>query len=233
MCLNYLRISKNMQGLILLFILVSCGQKNGTSVQNKTHQVAIEIILDNESLKDSLAIQLKDISMERFEWKNHLVLFGNDRDTSGLQNLIHKTGIEAKVKRYNSPFYVFERASRCRNTCAPKPWKNYLLTANLVSDTALQQEYLNYHNTQFEVWPEVAQGFCNADFQQLLVYKSGRQLMLVISIPAGKTLEELNPKTVENNPRVIEWNNIMSKYQEGIEGASPGETWVFLDKIEE
>jgi hypothetical protein len=77
----------------------------------------------------------------------------------------------------------------------------------------------------------VSQEFCNADFQRLLVYKNGRQLMLVISIPKGKTLDELNPKTIENNPRVVEWNKIMSKYQEGIEGTKPGETWVFFEQV--
>jgi hypothetical protein len=55
--------------------------------------------------------------------------------------------------------------------------------------------------------------------------------MLVISIPKGGSLDKLNPKTTENNPRVDEWNKIMSKYQEGIPGTKPGEVWVFLNEI--
>ena len=55
--------------------------------------------------------------------------------------------------------------------------------------------------------------------------------MLVISIPKGESLDKLNPKTTENNPRVDEWNKIMNKYQEGIEGTKPGETWVFFKKL--
>jgi hypothetical protein len=54
--------------------------------------------------------------------------------------------------------------------------------------------------------------------------------MLVISIPKGENLEKLNPKTTENNPRVEEWNTIMRKYQEGLEGTRPGEKWVELRK---
>jgi hypothetical protein len=30
---------------------------------------------------------------------------------------------------------------------------------------------------------------------------------------------------------VDEWNKIMSKYQEGIEGTKKGETWVFLKNV--
>jgi hypothetical protein len=63
------------------------------------------------------------------------------------------------------------------------------------------------------------------------VYKNGRQLMLVISIPKGANLDELNPKTTENNPRVDGWNARMKKYQEGVEGTKKGETWVFLKNI--
>jgi hypothetical protein len=54
---------------------------------------------------------------------------------------------------------------------------------------------------------------------------------LVISIPKGASLDKLNPKTTENNPRVEEWNKIMSKYQEGIEGTKKGDTWVFLSQV--
>jgi L-rhamnose mutarotase len=103
------------------------------------------------------------------------------------------------------------------------------MTANLVEDTVLQAEYMDYHARQPELFPEVAQGFCNASFQQVLVFRNGRQLMLVISIPAGEKLDDLNPKTMENNPRVDDWNAIMAHYQEGIEGTPPGTTWVVLE----
>lgn len=89
-----------------------------------------------------------------------------------------------------------------------------------------------YHQTQFEKWPEISRGFCNAEFQRLAIFKNERQLMLIISIPKGKKLDDLNPKTTENNPRVEEWNAIMKKYQEGIEGAKPGEVWVFFKTID-
>ena len=126
--------------------------------------------------------------------------------------------------------YAFDR-EKCSDHSVADEWDNILLTANLVKDDRLQQEYVQFHETQYEKWPEVSRGFCNASFQQLLVFKNGRQLMLVISIPKGKSLDELNPKTTENNPRVNEWNALMKKYQEGIPGTSPGEVWVFLKPI--
>jgi hypothetical protein len=128
--------------------------------------------------------------------------------------------------------YAFNK-EKCDDKTISNEWDNILLTANLVKNNKLQKEYLDYHATQFQNWPEVAKGFCNASFQQLLVYKKDKQLMVVISIPKGASLDELNPKTTENNPRVDEWNALMKKYQEGIEGTKPGEVWVFLKKMDE
>jgi hypothetical protein len=53
----------------------------------------------------------------------------------------------------------------------------------------------------------------------------------VISIPKGESLDKLNPKTTENNPKMDEWNRMMKKYQQGIDGTKKGETWVFLKKL--
>lgn len=164
-----------------------------------------------------------------FRWKTHFVVYGKGLN-SALGDSLKMRFPEAELKQYDDLFYEFNR-SYCTDTTTAKDWEHILLTANLVADTTLQNEYLKYHATQFKEWPEVSKGFCNASFQQLLLFKNGRQLMLVISIPKGKTLDELNPKTTENNPRVNEWNKLMSKYQEGIAGTTKGETWVFFNSI--
>lgn len=222
---------KYLFGVFFVLLMISCNPKKSQSISKMTNRVAIEFVLENEAVADSLKELLKEIPMELYGWKNHLVLFGDSSDTVGVGQLVAQFGLSVKTKQYITPLYIFDKSCNCTDTTTQKPWKNYLLTANLVKDTNLQKEYVEYHNSQFEKWPEVAKGFCNADFQQLLVYRNGRQLLLVISIPADKTLDELNPKTVENNPRVDEWNKIMSKYQEGIEGTEEGEVWVFLEPV--
>lgn len=231
------KISQLFSGLIFLFLFFSCnhaGRKPSgeNDLKSGKYRVALELILEDEALKDSLLDQIGGMALDYYQWKNHIVLFGEAEDTLGMNSMIRQSGINLEIKRYDTPMYVFDREKHCGDSTVAKPWTDYLLTANLVADSAMQQEYMHYHEVQFKEWPDVAQGFCNADFQQLLVFRNGRQLLLVISIPADKTLDELNPKTEENNPRVVEWNKMMSKYQEGIEGASPGETWVFLSQAE-
>lgn len=223
-------------GIFLLTMLGSCSQapKKVASEQEKTsgnYRVAIELILNDSTSVDSLLQNLKGTKLDKYQWKNRIVLFGEAADTAGVSQLISQSGVSLKIKHYDMPMYIFDRSEHCGDSTVAKPWKDYLLTANLVADSTMQQEYMHYHKVQFKEWPEVAKGFCNAKFQQLLTFRNDRQLLIVISIPADKTLDELNPKTEENNPRVVEWNKLMSKYQEGIEGTKPGETWVFLNQV--
>ncbi len=174
--------------------------------------------------------QSRDGTVQVYNWNNHYVSFGIFKDTAAMKSQINFQFPGVTTKIYTDMFYVFDQGL-CKEKNIASKWSNIILTANLAADEKLQNEYLNYHATQFEKWPEVSKGFCKADFQQLLLYRNGRQLMLVISIPKGSSLDELNPKTTENNPRVDEWNALMKKYQEGIEGTKPGEVWVFLKPI--
>ncbi|RRB02444.1 L-rhamnose mutarotase [Larkinella rosea] len=160
-----------------------------------------------------------------YQWQNRYVIFDKVQDVSVLTSRLRSAFPTATVKTYYDLFYEFNR-SRCDSGPTNGEWDHTILTANLVADETLQKEYLADHATQFEKWPEVSNGFCNAQFQQLLLFKNGRQLMLVISIPKGERLDKLNPKTTENNPRVDAWNARMKRYQEGIPGTKPGEVWV-------
>ena len=204
-------------------------------VINHEQPVIIELIAGKNKLID--VQKLKEVLKENdvdenaiYQWQNHYVVFEKVKDAAVLRGNIQDALPDIQTKVYYDAFYEFNR-KHCSDTTTAREWDHIILTANLVVDPKLQKEYLNYHATQFEKWPEVSKGFCHANFQRLLVYKTGRQLMLVISIPKGESLDKLNPKTKENNPRVGEWNKIMSKYQEGIEGTKPGETWVFFKPV--
>jgi len=215
-------------------LLQSATPKTGLVI-NEEHPELIELILKPGSKLDLPKLRLLLAANEMdsaalYQWQNHYVYFGKVNDLSVMQGRLQNNFPQVEVKAYYDMFYEYRKRKHCSNTAEAKEWKHILLTANLVADPKLQQEYLDAHATQFVKWPDVSNGFCRADFQQLLLFRNGRQLMLVISIPKDKTLDELNPKTVANNPKMVEWNKIMGKYQEGIEGTKKGEVWVFLEK---
>jgi hypothetical protein len=204
-------------------------------VINKEQPVIIELVTsDSSSLNlEKLYEVLTKFKIDKsalYQWQNHMVIFDKIQDIYSVTEKLKAVFPSIRVKTYNDLFYEFNRKN-CPDQSNSTEWSHIILTANLVKDKKKQKEYLDHHATQFEKWPEISNGFCNANFQQLLLFKNERQLMLVISIPKGESLDKLNPKTVENNPRVNDWNNIMKQYQEGIIGTKPGETWVFLQPI--
>lgn len=213
--------------LTVLTLLVSCTQKS------TQYPSIIEIINKGEKrLPMSELIHFcKENKLDTnaiYEWNKHWVLYSNFTDIEATKVHLEKQFPNVEVKVYERPFYVFDRKKCSKNDVATE-WTNIIMSANLVQDTVKQHQYMEYHRTQFEKWPEVSNGFCNAGFQQLLVFRSGRQLMLVISIPKGEKLDELNPKTTENNPRVDQWNALMSKYQVGIDDAPAGTAWIVFE----
>ena len=165
-----------------------------------------------------------------FEWQNHWLIYGELKDVRDIKTKLETQYPRLTIKLYDKPFYNFNR-QKYSNEKPAGEWDHIIMTANLVQDTVKQKEYLKFHRTQFEKWPEVSRGFYHASFQQVLVFRNGRQLMLVISIPKGESLDKLNPKTTENNPRVNNWNSIMSHYQEGIEDAPKGTTWIVFNTV--
>ncbi|MEL1239979.1 L-rhamnose mutarotase [Flavobacterium flavipallidum] len=204
-------------------------------LQEMPKSVVIELVgkdFDIEKIKSTIK-GFRIVGEELYQWENHLVIYGLMNQPERTKRKLALAFPDLQIKIYENPVYDFQNFERCPGVKPASEWENIVLTANLVDNPKMQQEYLDYHKTQFEKWPEIAKGFCNADFQQLQVFKNGRQLMLVISIPKGEDLDKLNPKTSENNPRVDEWNALMKKYQTGIEDAKAGETWIFLKKLEE
>ncbi len=166
-----------------------------------------------------------------YQWQNRVVFFGKVQDVFVMRERFKQQFPQAKLQTYDDYFYEFNRSNCGEKIQESQAVKHIILTANLVANPQKQQAYLDFHAKQLKEWPEVAQGFCKADFQQLLIYKNGRQLLLIISIPANETLDHLNPRTTENNPKMVAWNNQMKQFQEGIEGTKPDETWVFFEPI--
>ncbi|MCX2476640.1 L-rhamnose mutarotase [Pedobacter sp. MC2016-05] len=203
--------------------------------QAEDKTVVFELIFKDDHLPgnqalDEFAKENNLLTSAIYKWSNRLVIYTSSLKVESLQQTLKRLNA-TEVKLYDDIFYDFNR----EKNCGEKPvaeWDNVILSANLVEDEKMQKEYLDYHKTQFEKWPEISKGFCNAEFQRLAIFKNGRQLILIISIPKGKNLDDLNPKTTLNNPKVDEWNGIMKKYQEGIVGTKPGEVWVFFKPIE-
>ncbi len=200
--------------------------------ENRKKEWVIELVVDTgredytEHIHSLLHARQIDTT-NLLKWKNRYAII-NLQDTlkEMLVNELQEDKI-GEVSVYEDIIYRFRR-SDCNEVSEKLKLKQYLLTVNLVDDAHKQKEYLEHHSTQAANWPEVVKGFCQEGFQKIDIYKKGRQLMLLISIPQNMDLEQMSRDNARNNPGVAEWDELMSTYQEGISGTRPGEKWVMF-----
>ena len=175
-------------------------------------------------IKDFFAKQGAD-SSQVYRWKDYILLMTDDEIGKKISSAWVANYPAISYKLFNDLFYTFDR-SNC-GTEKVKDIDFVLLTAQLVDDKSKQEAYFEAHKNQTKEWPEVAAGFCKAGFDEVLVYRNGRQLMLYISFPKGQDFKTIDQLTIRDNPRVMEWNKLMGTYQEGIPGTGVNETWIF------
>jgi hypothetical protein len=128
---------------LLLLVLLSVAAIHVSAQEKKTG--VIEIIStgginEEEKIKDFfLTSDMVDLA-NVYHWKNHFVYYSESYDF--WYNVIRTKFRHCTVKLYKNPFYDFER-SRCDNKTVATEWDHIILTANLVKNPKLQQEYLN------------------------------------------------------------------------------------------
>lgn len=218
-------------GLVLLLWLLSLG----SHAQNASNTSVLQ--LQDMTGKPLPPAKLQALCQQQglpvssiYGWRNYLLVYGPTDHIKQLMFALKKDYTTARLQLYEAPFYRFDR-SNCDDKSLAKRWDNVIISTQLVEDTLLQRRYLTLHRQQAREWPEVGRGFCNASFQQLLVFEQNHQLLVIISLPKGKTLDELNPKTTENNPRVDEWNQLMTQFQRPLPEADSTQTWVSFEPV--
>ncbi len=198
-----------------------------------TKPVFVQVYNPQQSLsKDAFVAFAEGQGIEQpqvYQWGDYMLLMTDDERGKKLTSAMLANFPTVVVKMFNDVFYTFDQ-QHCDVTKKVDDVDFVLLTAQLVDDEAKQQEYFRYHEKQFEEWPEVAAGFCHARFQEVLLYRNGRQLLLYISFPKGKDFTAIDALTTKDNPKVEQWNQLMGTYQEGIPGTVTNETWIFYKR---
>lgn len=105
--------------------------------------------------------------------------------------------------------------------------KRYCLALDLIDDQELIAEYEKHHRN---VWPEVKKSILEAGIENMEIYRSGNQLMMIMEVSSDFSFGQKAAMDAEN-PTVQEWERLMWKYQKVIPTAKPGEKWVVMDRI--
>ena len=105
--------------------------------------------------------------------------------------------------------------------------KRYCLTLDLKNDPKLIKEYEEHHQ---QIWPEISASIKDAGIEQMEIYRYGTRLFMIMDVNDEFSFEKKS-EADKNNSKVVEWEELMWKYQQPMANAAKGEKWMLMKKI--
>ena len=107
--------------------------------------------------------------------------------------------------------------------------KIYCLALDLKDDPELIAEYRRWHEPGL-IWPEVIAAIRANGVLKEHIFLLGTRMVMVL-----ETTDDFNfankAEADRSNPRMQEWEKLMSRFQQPLPQAAPGEKWVMMEKI--
>ena len=103
----------------------------------------------------------------------------------------------------------------------------YCLALDLVDDPVLIKEYENWH---IGGWPEIKKSITDSGITDMEIYRTGNRLFMIVETDESFSFERKSEMDA-SNPKVQEWETLMSRFQKPLPWARDGEKWVLMNKI--
>lgn len=103
----------------------------------------------------------------------------------------------------------------------------YYLALDLVEQMESIASYEKWHQN---VWPEIKESILDAGILAMEIYRTGNRLLMVIEVNDQFSFDQKSIMDA-TNPKVLEWEAMMDKYQKRLPWAKEGQKWVLMDRI--
>ena len=107
--------------------------------------------------------------------------------------------------------------------------KRYTLSLDLVDDPQMIEEYENWHRAE-NIWPEVKKSIKDCGIETMEIYRTGHRLFMIIEAGDDFSFEKKEAMDAAN-PKVQEWEALMSAFQRPLPWSKAGEKWILMEKI--
>ena len=106
-------------------------------------------------------------------------------------------------------------------------FKKYCLALDLKDEKEKIDAYLKYNEN---VWPEINKSLKDSGIISAEIFHTGNRLFMILEVDKSFTFNK-KAKLDGSNPKVVEWETLMWKFQQSIPNSKPGVKWVLMDKI--
>ncbi len=105
--------------------------------------------------------------------------------------------------------------------------RRFCMMLDLRPDPALIEEYIAYHKA---VWPEILRSIHDAGVLDMQIYNTGNRLFMILDATDDFTLENKAAMDAAN-PKVLEWEALMGRFQQVDAEANPTTRWIEMTKV--
>lgn len=105
--------------------------------------------------------------------------------------------------------------------------KELVFALDLKPDRDAIYEYEQWHK---KVWPEILQSIHQSGIQKMEIFRSGNRLVMIMKTTEDFSLEA-KASADASNPKVQEWEALMSHFQQPLPWAQLGEKWLLMNSI--
>ncbi|MBV7434560.1 L-rhamnose mutarotase [Cardiobacteriaceae bacterium TAE3-ERU3] len=103
----------------------------------------------------------------------------------------------------------------------------YILFLDLKDDPKLIEAYEAHHRN---VWPEVIAHIRDCGIEEMKIYRRGNRLVMLMEVNDQFTFAAMDEKLAER-PKIQEWEELMSTFQQPLPEALDGEKWLPAELI--
>ena len=107
--------------------------------------------------------------------------------------------------------------------------KRYCLALDLIDEPSLIAEYRRWHKGE-NGWPEIRKSILDSGIRSMEIYCVGNRLFMIIETDDTFSFDR-KAAIDAADPKVREWEKLMSKFQQPLSWANHGEKWLLMDKI--
>lgn len=103
----------------------------------------------------------------------------------------------------------------------------YCLALDLKDDPALIDQYIAHHR---RVWPEILHSITTAGVTSMEIYSVENRMFMIMETDATFSFDRKAAMDAAN-PKVAEWETLMSTFQQTLPNSAPGEKWRRMEKV--
>ena len=105
--------------------------------------------------------------------------------------------------------------------------KRFCLALDLKEDENAIKAYDDYHT---RVWPEVKESLKEAGILDMEIYRTHNRLFMILKVTPDFSFEKKAALDTAN-PKVQEWEKLMSDFQKPLAWSKPGEKWLLMERV--